>query len=746
MPIQWLDSAAQPKRKITWEDEAQPLELGVTPQAHASLPQEDIHAQSVVPTLISRERTPAQKAAAEVAASMSAVQQHTAQFGRGFAELGQAIKQLNVNTTAALTPAADDSALKAGAKLAAARMLNVSPSDDQAKAQAEADAYNAQVADEAKIYNAGLGKLPGGTVAPMAAQMVATLPTAPLVGGAPTAGVVGSALRSAGTGAAAAALTQPVTEGDDYWTSKAKQAGLGAAVGGATDVGLRTLGRVAEEAASPGRATRLFDQVTKARSPEAQKIAKEGAELEQRMQLGLTPGMQSGNKALIGAENTARQSVFTANAVGESDRKIADRYAARANELVDSLGGATDSATAGSQIAGTTKRAMQALQSARRAQAKEDFGVVDAMTKGSASIDPNASNAVLRDVLSTYEGAGTDAGDAFARWAKKQLSNVDPTVAAAAKKLGNQKLATANAASAPAQGNLAKLLQLRSHMSEVASGQSGISGKPVDRMIASRMLEAIDQDIEGAAQNIGGDLGAALRKANANYRDYSQKIDGVKNGPLGKLLGDDLVDHAGNGFSSVAPEQLFDRFSKLEPSHMRVAVKLLGDTNPQALQAARAAYVQRAIDNAAPTAGGGMHQAPVRPAAFLNSLAKGQKDKERLAALFDDKAKAQIDDLLKAGQRIGDKTGYNASGTDVRAETRQLLGVLKDWTVKGVASTAGQAMGLRQVAKAMADPGAREALLTLRRLPPQAAEARKAIAYLNAFYATQPERPEDGAE
>lgn len=716
-----------------------PLELGVEPQARVSLPQQDITANSVIPGMSSGvDRTPMQKAAAEVAAGMGVVERTAAQYARGPVEIYQAVKQLGTNANAAFTPKADDSTLAASLKRGAAQALNLPAGHFEDTAQAEAAQLNADIAEDAQRYQAGLGKQPGGTLLPIAGQMVTTAPLASVTAPAKGAGVLASAGRSALTGGALAALTQPVTEGDDYWKSKAAQTAMGAGVGAGTDLGLRALGRGVEELATGKKVPRAILGMSK---PDAMA---EGNALAERTGIELTPGQRSGttaldsagkstaNKSLLMAENAARQSMWTANAVTATDRKIADQYAKRANELADAIGGSRDPAQAGTTIAATVKKATGLLEKARRTQADQDYGIVNRMTRGQASIDPSNANAYLRQLLEENEGAGGAQADAIAAWAKKQLGNVDPQLAAAAKKLGGSETQ-----SAPSQGNLAKLLKLRQFMSKVSGGQQSLSGANEDKLIAAKMLSAIDQDLDDAAEQVGGDLGSALKLANTNYREASKKIDGVKNGPLGKLLGDDMVDHAGQGFNSVAPEELFNRFSKLQPSHMKVAVKLLSDHNPEALQNVRAAYIQRALDKAAPTAGGGIEQAPVRPSAFMNALAKDPAEKRKLAELFDRNQMAQIDDLFNAGRRIGDKTGYNTSGTDVRSETRSILGMLQNITVKAGASTGGQALGLRQVAKLMANPKGLEAMTQLRRLPAGSAKARQLTARIAAMLATE---------
>lgn len=108
-----------------------------------------------------------------------------AMYGRGVAELGQGIKQLG---------------LHAGGALGLADPATVS-------------AYDQKVRDEAELYEKDLGQKPGGSVIPMAAQIITAAP----VGGVEAAAakealpLANAAVRSAAVGAATGAV-QPVTD------------------------------------------------------------------------------------------------------------------------------------------------------------------------------------------------------------------------------------------------------------------------------------------------------------------------------------------------------------------------------------------------------------------------------------------------------------------------------------------------------------------------------------------------------
>ena len=81
--------------------------------------------------------------------------------------------------------------------------------------------------------------------------------------------------------------------------------------------------------------------------------------------------------------------------------------------------------------------------------------------------------------------------------------------------------------------DLPTLLKTRQFLSQVSGGQklaSGASDQSIgqQKRIATQLLGAIDNDLDASADKLGGDVGAALKTANANYAQKSQQIEGIK--------------------------------------------------------------------------------------------------------------------------------------------------------------------------------------------------------------------------
>lgn len=658
-------------------------------------------------------------------------------YGRGVTEIGQGLKQLGLHASGA-----------------------VGLVDPKTVAD-----YDARVADEARLYEQDLGQTGAGQVGTFLGGAVTTAPLGGISGvagkqalqqgiqQAAKRGVLDSALRTGAAGAAGAAMMpvtdveQPATlsdlvtgqqgQGEDFLTAKLKQMALGGGLGSAANLGLRGLGNLVE-AAIPSNATARVLNAFGAKANQSPS-AKEGEALAAATGVELTPAQISGSKAGTMAENAARQSIFSRDIAFEGDRK---RIQQLSDYLDRTLNGVTASdaspAVAGAQVQAAAKNVIGELEKWRSKTAAEDFGKIRAATKGQAAIQPTSTNDMLKAIVAENQGVGTPGADALVNFASKQLANVDPAAKAAAEAMSAGTAGLAREAArltAPAQGNLDKLMQLRSYLSKVAGGQAKISGENQDRRIAAQLLGTIDNDIEAAGEQIGGDLGGMLKMANARYREVSQQIESVKASPLGKILGEDVAGALQTGqFNTLAPEVVMDRLGRLKPTELGVVRGLLEKDQPQAWNAFKRGLLEDALEKAkAMPASEGANTAVLRP----NVLVKNLGDAKRLQAVFNKSELSQIQAGLDVARRLSDKTGFNFSGTAGMNEVMGLMNTAKNATVTGAMSLGGAALGSRQLARIMTDSKGRAALMELQRLPPGASKARELTAYLAALSAGQ---------
>lgn len=684
----------------------------------------------------------------------------------------------------------------------------------------EVAAYDQRIADEAEIYNRDLGQSAGGKFGNIVGQGVATLPlaeAAPVVEGA---GLFGNILRTFAKGAipgAAAGALQPVEDvkqppklgdlitgnqpqGEDFATAKAKQTALGAALGGGANVGLRAAGAGVEAAmnaktlpfrraagrdvvdavnppkgppadivvdapiGSSADAQAAIESATPKPNAAAEYIA-ESDRLRKEVGTNFTPGQETGSKGLTQQEQRMRQGRDTSDAVFALDKEAAgalDSYVTRTMNNISKNGGTPEEV--GNNVRNAINAKLGDIEKNRAAQAAKDYGAVRSLTKGSAAIEPTNTNEVLQKILSDNDGVGSPSSDALARFAKKQLANVDPAARQAAEKAAEPSLiqpaykfpplpeeAAAQAAgkasaSAPAQGNLDKLMELRSYLSKVAGGQKKISGENEDRFLARQLLDSIDKDLDAAANSVGGDVGALLKKANANYRAASQQMDYLRASPLGKLLGKEVTDGAGNSFNTIPSEKIISRIASMEPSEVAITKKMMQEHAPDVWQQVKRTLLGQALNEAriaAPSMGA--NKLPLQPTKLIHSMGGGtDAGQQWIKAVYEPGEVQQINNSFDAARRLGDRFGYNSSWSGQVAADKigDVAMQAAAGNKMGAVARAGAAirdwMTQERLMAAMVDPNGRKALLQLERLPPGSAAARQKLAYLSALTAEQP--------
>lgn len=357
------------------------------------------------------------------------------------------------------------------------------------------------------------------------------------------------------------------------------------------------------------------------------------------------------------------------------------------------------------------------MQQTRDDLAAKDYGFVRGMAKGNYGTKPQLNDmqdytGTLQRLMDEY-GAAPRGSDEF--------------------KLAGQIGQMLDAA--PTMRDIGNLLKMRRFLSRVSGGQTKLSSDaaiPQQKRIAAQLLQAIDSDLSRNADEIGGDIGAALKKANERYRGYSQQIDAIQQSPLSKMLGEDVTSQYGN-FNTIPGEVVLDKLRSLRPSQIPMAKKLIQEQAPDTWQAVKRSVIEDALHKSeimAPSQGA--NTVVAQPNVFLKTLLGKGEDQAKLQAMFEPGEMRQLQDAFDAARRISDKTGYNFSGTAAANETLGVLNSLRHGlTAAGASLSTG--FGLRGVARIMNDEGGRRALIQLPKLPPQAAKARELAAYLAAI-------------
>lgn len=565
-------------------------------------------------------------------------------------------------------------------------------------------------------YEAGAGQSTAGKIGNVAGQIVASAPAGLL--GKVGAGLTGlrAAVASGTMMGAAGGATQPVLDGD-FASGKLSQVLTGGATGAIAGPLLYGAGKLVENVL-PSNVTASLVNAFAGRAAK-KPFAKEGEALAQRTGVQLSPAAITGSKAQTMAENAARQSIFSRDIAFAADQKVAaqtDEYISRVMQGIRGTQSSTEEV--GNMVQNAVKGGVSRLAAAREKAAAQDYGMVRKIIgNGPSPIRPVALADKLQGIVDEYGGVAAKDAAEVTRWAQAQLQNLEPVA-----------------------NDLNKLLQTRRFWSQASAGKANIFdgvNPGMQRRIAAQMVGAIDDDLARAGDKLGGPLGEALKSANARYRQYSQSIDALERSPLGKLVGDDIADELGGMTRNAIPgEKAWQRLRGMEPSELKLVTKFLDRQNPDALAAIKRRTLEDALDAARMAAPSeGANTVAIRGNTFLNSLAKTPRDQEKLRALYNGREMREINDAFDVIRRWGDKTGYGFSGTAGQSEVLGVMNQLKDLTLRGAANAGGTVMGSRAIAKLMNDSGGRAALLKLRRLPPQSAQARQLAAYVSSIVA-----------
>lgn len=253
----------------------------------------------------------------------------------------------------------------------------------------------------------------------------------------------------------------------------------------------------------------------------------------------------------------------------------------------------------------------------------------------------------------------------------------------------------------------------------------GVQDRSTAKALAGRLSRALMEDLDAAANDVGGTLGESLRAANKGWREYSKQIDTLEASALGRMVGEDFADDvAGVGFNSVPPEKVWQRMDSLTPTELSAVKDYLTKSQPELWQQYQRLTLERARDIAQQSApSNGSRTLGIDAGAFVKSLegSSGQKavnQSKRLDVIFGGTSyEPQVQALLEAGRRMADATGRNFSGTAGAAEAMQIPGLLGKVAdgAKAAAGALGPLYGLRSVANAANKPINQRALPMLSR-------------------------------
>ena len=581
-----------------------------------------------------------------------------------------------------------------------------------------------QRANENARLDAPLLDTTAGQLGGIGGELVATLPAGmggKAVQGAGWLAKTLNAARIGAQGGAFAGAAQPVVGEDQqsFGANKAAQVGVGGSVGGLSGGTLNRAGALLENLV-PSNAMATVTNFMGGKANKGQ-LAREGEEIAARTGIDLTPAQVNADPSMTMAENMARQSIFSRSMVAEGDKK---RVGQLVEHLDRTLNGISKSGAspeiAGAQVQNAAKNVIKKIEDTRSKVAGEDFGRVEKLVNGAPVIKAQSFDDTLAKLIDENSVAPDGSGQAAISKALQSLRS---------------KVSSEEGLS---DLRISDMLKTRRYLSQVSGGAATLAGatdKPMQKRAAAMLLKALDDDIEGSAGALGGEIGQALKQANGNYRAFSQQLESVEKSPLRTVLGEDLAGAVESGsFNTVAPEKVMSKLSGMTPTELGVTRRLLEKDNPEAWATFKRGYLESAIEKAKEMpASAGVNQPVMRPTQFVKNVG----DQKRLEAIYSPAEVSEINAAVNAARRLGDSTGYNFSGTAPAQEALGLMNRVTTAGLKGISEVGSMALGSRKLARLMNDNKGRAALLELSRLPPQSQRARELAAQLSAMTAAE---------
>lgn len=559
--------------------------------------------------------------------------------------------------------------------------------------------YDKKVADESRLYEQDLGQTGAGIAGNIAGHgAMAVLP-----GGAITKAVqggragMGAMMAANAASGAALGASQPVTNGGGgYWADKAAQTATGAATGAAATGAMEAVRRgLPAIANAPGN---LYNRMVTKSAARAEQAARQSgsttvAQSAQRLGVNSLPkGAESGSKTGIMAENMARQSIFSTEKALEADQRVAGQVIQSIRNLMARITPAsTDVDGIAASVRRTVNTSINNLYSQRERLSAPLWRRLEQM--GVRAVPMQRTAQVLKQHLVEYQGVVGAEGKAIRNGLGKLYDEIAKTDDGAM--------------------TLRALVANRRELSRATVGKSNLLGSKVSpanqARIARDVLKAMEDDLAGASDLLGGDAGGILAAANRIWKEYTSAADAIARTPLGKLLGEDVAETlATKAFNEQGSRVVVERLMKLEPAQMREAVRMLGEVDPQAVNAVRRHFIQEALDaGMAVPPSAGQNVVGLSASKFINRLGYDRQSMERMKALFTPQQLQDIMDVRRVLRAWGDRSGFNFSGTGPYNEAVGVMGALGS-TKGAIIGMLGKATGLQRVAAAMADPnGAR---------------------------------------
>lgn len=531
-------------------------------------------------------------------------------------------------------------------------------------------------------------------VAPLGVDVAATALN-PLAG-APRLGMrmAGSGL-TAGGGALARNLgVSPLLPGDPGATAGEIAADVGMSMAGAAGGDVLSAGLTRLR---PTEAAKRFAQNRIGKMSPAERVeARRASEITP-----LTPGQFTGDRGTLMLEGMLRRHPGSSQIMkGMDEQQLRDIWG-RMGGLLDRVADEGLSSEAlGARIGQTFDDLMGNLRNVRSTNARRLFNAPE--LKGAGPVIPADETARTIDSL-------IDEFDSKLVGAPEIVS-----------KLKSMRGAVTNAAGDVAPQTPQEIQKAMSLYGQMLQG-AGV-WKDIDRgqqrAIAARLMRALEADLDNATEaGLSAPAASALRTARSQYKIDSQAINEIRDSVIGRMMGRTAP-------GARSPERIAEGFMRMRPGEVRNAMRILGQESPEFVQTVKRSALEQAMERSvdkAKVATSRIESTPLlgaaddawSPAKLLSAL----KD-TNIREVLDADESMQLGTIMRSLERVANREGEGSptAGLQWAMEIMSHLAtggaqVITD--PRAVARTFGSLFAARNIAKVLADPDGRKALLNV---------------------------------
>lgn len=435
-----------------------------------------------------------------------------------------------------------------------------------------------------------------------------------------------------------------------------------------------------------------------------------------RAGIDLDPAQVTGDKKLESMTGFTRKNPFSAPAMQQFDDRQVQQAITALNSNLERLGNAPGSKMKiGQKVKESFDNTVDGLISRRRAQAADDFGLVDELS-GNAPIVPVSNTVAAMDEIIERMDVGGAGGEAT-QSVVSQLKRIRDSLTQGLEQ-GELPVVTPS--------KLQRLMEIYGK----GAGGTGDVLKDVDkaqqRGLAARIFSALKTDLDEVADAPGTlarnpEAAQALKAARDNYRRNSEPIERLKQNVLARVFG---------GRFELSPDKVLDKFKTMSGGEIRVALSALDDDTAQMV---KAGFLNEGIQDA-------MHASPADEFSARRFVSWFKKNQDRLSGMlspaeFDD-VRGTFNALKRAALRSGEGGSETARWLFVADAANNMWNLANPLTL---GKAAAMPIMSKTLAKAMTSREGRNAIKVVSNPASKTKAVGRAVTYLTALNASDQE-------